>query len=55
VSELEIDNPHECKEMKVADLVDLNGNWNLDMLNQWLPYDVVQRIMTIAVPERMMV
>jgi len=51
VSELEIDIPQQCKEMKVADLVDFNGNWNFEMLNQWLPYDVVQRIMTIAVPD----
>lgn len=31
-------------------LVDSNGNWNWEKLKQWLPFDVLQRIMAIATP-----
>lgn len=32
---------HNCC---VADLVDNNGDWNLPLLNMFLPHDIVKRI-----------
>jgi len=51
ISDLEVNIPQELIGAKVADLTDVDDNWNWSMLEQWLPASVLQKIQAITTPD----
>jgi hypothetical protein len=50
VEELGIVVPDTMKGMKVHDLVDSSGSWKLDILSDWLPPNIINKLFAIVPP-----
>ena len=47
IADLEIDIPTHMSNWMVADLVDEDGNWQINELQQWLPSDMIAKIVDV--------
>ncbi|MCH79377.1 putative non-LTR retroelement reverse transcriptase [Trifolium medium] len=50
ITDQEVSIPNDLIGMKVCDLVDVDGNWNWRLLQQWLPTSIMQKIAAIVPP-----
>jgi ribonuclease HI len=51
VNELNLHVPENWTNMKVADLVDANGDWRQELLAEWLPSRILNKIQSIPPPD----
>ena len=51
IADLEIDIPTHMSNCMVADLVEESGNWQISELQQWLPSDIIAKIIAIPAPQ----
>ncbi|CAL5190474.1 unnamed protein product [Lathyrus oleraceus] len=47
---MDVNIPLHLRNAKVADLIDVDGEWNWDMMNQWLSESITCRIASMVPP-----
>ncbi|GAU21275.1 hypothetical protein TSUD_286850 [Trifolium subterraneum] len=47
---MNLDIPMNLNQATVADLVDMTGTWNWNLLNGWVPNEVLRRLRSIPPP-----
>jgi hypothetical protein len=45
-----VDIPHHLQDKRLFELVDEEGNWNWNLLNNWLPEAILNRIAAVTPP-----